>query len=398
MIEDLVDSNILRDIVNVQADPTLTAKWGQPFNNGENSTTFLVSLNVTDDGFDQNNIAYPDGPKTSLPDTVAVVIHNVAPTIGDVANATINEGELFNVTVGFTDPGFLDTHTAIIEWGDGSITNPASISEIDGNGTINASYLYSSGNWTGKVTVDDGDGGIASDSFTVIVLNSPPEITIETPPPETILFGQDVTINGTINDSGSEFTIDVDWTENDDTPAVDIGDSFSLTYTYDQVSDGKFLLTITVCDNGIPQECTTLTYEVAIEYIFGGFESPLSGAQYEKGRTLPVKVAVLNFNNEPVNTAEVRVFWTNLPAEPINAEGTCDTGYFLNDLTFEASCVDANPTAGTTKKSSDENIATFKQGVYQYQLITETIPLGDVRIITLLDDGTMHSSPPITIK
>jgi hypothetical protein len=388
--------------LNDETLPVYSASWGQTSqNNGENSTTYIIGLQVTDDGLDESGEEYADKLKrTSTVDNAAVVIDNVPPTIGDVVNATINEGQLFNITVAFTDPGFLDTHTATIDWGD-DVTESGNIVEADGDGTITASHLYSSGNWTGTITVDDGDGGTDSDKFTVEVLNIPPEIIIETPPPETIIFGQNVTISGTINDSGETFEIGIGWNGELEPDLEPIGSDFEVSHTYDQSSDGTFTLTIKVCDVGIPKQCTTISYIVSVKYIFGGFESPLAGAQYEKGRTLPVKVGVLNFENQPVETAEVRVFWTDKPAVGANSSEPgpiCPLEYFLNDSTFEFNCVDANPTAAETKKASAENISTFKQGVYQYQMMTESIPLGEIRIIVLLDDGTLHSSPPITVK
>ena len=53
-------------------------------------------------------------------DTVTVTVANVTPTVTLPANRTVNVGVSTSVTTTFTDPGADDTHTAVIDWGDGS--------------------------------------------------------------------------------------------------------------------------------------------------------------------------------------------------------------------------------------------------------------------------------------
>jgi Ca2+-binding RTX toxin-like protein len=53
-------------------------------------------------------------------DTVEVTVANVAPTVTLPADRTVVAGVSTSVAVTFTDPGGDDTHTAVIDWGDGS--------------------------------------------------------------------------------------------------------------------------------------------------------------------------------------------------------------------------------------------------------------------------------------
>jgi hypothetical protein len=55
--------------------------------------------------------------------------------------------------------GLLDTHSAIVEWGDGTISQ-VTISQNAGFGTINASYTYEAGGiYTIRLILVDDDTG-----------------------------------------------------------------------------------------------------------------------------------------------------------------------------------------------------------------------------------------------
>jgi hypothetical protein len=83
----------------------------------------------------------------------------------------------------FHDAGTLDTHTATVDWGDGSpVTNASVIESPYGppgnaaglNGSIAASHAYSAiGPHTVTITVVDDNGGSDADSFAVTVSNGP---------------------------------------------------------------------------------------------------------------------------------------------------------------------------------------------------------------------------------
>ena len=58
----------------------------------------------------------------SATETLEVTVGNVAPTLEVADDQAVDEGELLALaSLGtFTDPGTGDTHTATIDWGDGS--------------------------------------------------------------------------------------------------------------------------------------------------------------------------------------------------------------------------------------------------------------------------------------
>ena len=118
--------------------------------------------------------AYADGPG-AYPVTVAVAdqdgavgtdallvtVGNAAPVVGAVTGSTHPVGPNATVSVGagFTDAGALETHTAVIAWGDGT-TSAGTVTENGGVGTVAGSHTYAAaGTYTVTVTVIDKDGG-----------------------------------------------------------------------------------------------------------------------------------------------------------------------------------------------------------------------------------------------
>jgi hypothetical protein len=153
---------------------------------------YTVRVTVFDDDNDpeaeaQDGIAF---------DTLAVTVGNVAPVVAAVADQQINEGDSIvlgeviedgpqqladraaaqvNVPgVQFTDAGSNDTHTATVDWGDGSV--PATLTfDQPGSGFINARHAYGNqGEYTVTIAVEDDDGGMSQTSFLVTVANLAP--------------------------------------------------------------------------------------------------------------------------------------------------------------------------------------------------------------------------------
>src|SRR5690606_5722791 len=89
-------------------------------------------------------------------------VKNVAPVLtafhaGASSDDKAREGELITATGSFTDIGTLDTHTAVIDWGDGT-TSAAVVSELGGAGTFTGTHTYQFGGiYNVKVILTDDD-------------------------------------------------------------------------------------------------------------------------------------------------------------------------------------------------------------------------------------------------
>lgn len=95
-------------------------------------------------------------------DIAEVEVENVAPTVNAGPDVTNSSGQVHQLTATYSDPGVLDTHTATIDWGDGSPVQ--NLGTVQG-GTINASHQYFvPGNYIIEVCVTDDDGGKGCDT------------------------------------------------------------------------------------------------------------------------------------------------------------------------------------------------------------------------------------------
>jgi len=170
--------------VGTQDTHTLTIKWGE----GSPQTVVVTggSFDITHQYLDDNptgtaSDVYTIGVTLTDDDTGAAngstttTIANVAPVIAAFANSSpccnggAVEGQSLSVSGTFTDVGTRDTHTAMVNWGDG-VTTSAWITETGGTGSLAASHIYANGGiYTVTTTLRDDDGGTDVKTSTVYV-------------------------------------------------------------------------------------------------------------------------------------------------------------------------------------------------------------------------------------
>ncbi|MCP4356795.1 MAG: hypothetical protein GY796_02100, partial [Chloroflexi bacterium] len=91
---------------------------------------------------------------------------NTPPTVDAGPNQTVTLGDSVTLAGSFTDPDVLDTHTAVVDWGDGTASQNVTLT---GN-TFTTSHTYAAANvYTATVTVSDDAGGVGVDTAVITV-------------------------------------------------------------------------------------------------------------------------------------------------------------------------------------------------------------------------------------
>jgi cysteine-rich repeat protein len=235
---------------------TATINWG------DSSTTTLnlaagartVSSSHTWAGNKADNSDYvvtlsiADGATTSSI-TFNVGVSNVAPTVTNPGNKSLNEGSTLSLTASFSDPGN-DAHTVTFDWGGSEGTSTVNVAAGAGSKSASSSHVYKQqGSYAASVTVADGTTSTTV-SFTVTVSNVGPTLS-------------DIgTINGTegatftlpmnINDPGLDAqTVTIVWGDGTANTVINRAaaagaQSFSSTHTY--VDNADYAGSVTVSD------------------------------------------------------------------------------------------------------------------------------------------------------
>ena len=190
---------------------TLTINWGDTFspNNTQSFDLGNTSLTETVDGINWNPVTrtfsldhqyLDDNPSMDPVNTYVIAatvvdddggvgtantsikVSNVNLTLNLADDQTVNEGTELDLNGGqlgsFTDTGTQDTHTATVDWGDGSGIQSVLVTETNGSGFLSAKHIYAdNGDYTVRVTVIDDDSGQVSSTLKVNVQNVDPTLT-----------------------------------------------------------------------------------------------------------------------------------------------------------------------------------------------------------------------------
>jgi hypothetical protein len=134
-----------------------------------------TALTCADNGTYVATLTANDGKTTPVSSNATVTVANVPPTVGSITApvSPVQVGTSVSANAPFTDPGTLDTHTAVWDWGDGT-TSPGTVTETNGSGSVAGAHTYTAaGVYTLKLTVTDKDGGSAQSVFQYVVVYDP---------------------------------------------------------------------------------------------------------------------------------------------------------------------------------------------------------------------------------
>lgn len=171
--------------------------------NDDTGSPFTVTVTVTDD--DHATAGNGQGS-----DTFIVTVTNENPVVDAGLPQTLNEGQSVFLSGSFTDASPDDTHTATIDWDDGTPPTPGTIS----GSSVFASHEYADNrpaNAAYTVTVTDDDDGSGSDTVGVTILNVAP--VVEAGNNQTIQQADPAVLEATFTDAGTldTHTATIDW-------------------------------------------------------------------------------------------------------------------------------------------------------------------------------------------
>lgn len=158
------------------------------------STSPIIEYTWGDDYQEEITLRVTDDEGLTAIDTTEVTVKNVAPIVLSLTvetlphlNQEIWTGDTLNFSGQFTDPGWLDTHTAIWDFGDGTSQTGILTEENeppDATGQVTGSHIYhDEGTYVVALTVTDDDGGVGTDSLEVTVEPIPATIDCD---PDTL--------------------------------------------------------------------------------------------------------------------------------------------------------------------------------------------------------------------
>ncbi|MCB2099397.1 MAG: PKD domain-containing protein, partial [Rhodobacterales bacterium] len=215
---------------------------------------YTVSLTVTDD----------DGSTNTTTHDVTVL--NANPVVNAGLDQTTGEGSTVSLDPAtFTDAGTADTHTATVDWGDGSGPQAATVNQGAGSGSVPGSHVYTDGGvYTVTVTVTDDDGGVGSDTMIVTVGNAGAQV--DAGPDQTINEGETASLApATFTYIGltDTHTATINWGDGMTSAGTvsEAGGSGSVSGSHTYVDDGVYTVTVTVTDDdgGVGSDSLTVT-------------------------------------------------------------------------------------------------------------------------------------------
>ena len=257
------------------------------------STSFSVTHVYVDDDptatkFDDYTVSVTltdkDSGTTVVPSTATVTVDNVAPStlVLTPSTTTPNEGSLMTLSGTFVDPGTADTHTVVINWGDGNTEPTINL----GAGVLSfgpVSHTYDDGSpttYTISVTVMDDDTDFVNNTVDINVQNVAPTAIITNAPPFAN-EGDLITLGSSVSDPSSADTLfNYFWTiTRNGVFYSTLSDSVG-TYAWTPNDNGTYIVALTVTDKDSDSVvAATKTIQVANVAPTASIIAPLSSPE-----------------------------------------------------------------------------------------------------------------------
>ncbi len=257
-------------------------------------------------------------PSTDILHTITIgdlrmAAASAAPAIASLPDRTLHKGEVYTVSGSFAD-GDSASWTAVVNYGDGSGTQPLALSGMDF--TLNHTYTQA-GSYPITVMITDDQGIKSLARAQITVTNSAPTIGAITAPVAPVAASTSITANAPFTDLDPSDMHSATWSWGDGTSSTGTvtetngSGVVSDTHTYTQTGVYSVHLTVTDASGA----SATATYDYVVVH------NPASGALAASGKytsepswyipdpaaTGPVKVGVQAKYNNNVLNGQVKV-------------------------------------------------------------------------------------------
>ncbi|MCI0641905.1 MAG: PKD domain-containing protein [Gemmataceae bacterium] len=344
-------------------------------------------------------------------DTALVTVNNAAPSSLNLTRsaASIDENNTLTLNGSFADPGTLDTHSVVIQWGDGTSTTLNLAANVT---TFSANHLYAdnpadqaNGSFNIQVSVKDNSNAQTTASTSVQVVNQAPSNLTLTRSATSIDENNSLTLDGSFADAGTLDTHQVVIQWGDGTSSTLNLAANVTTFSANHVfldnpagqANGSFTIQVEVKDKENAQTSTSTSVQVNNVAPTGS-----SGGPYEGNAGQSIAFASTVSDPSPTDTSAGFTYLWDFgdgstsdqvsPSHAFAAAGTYtvtlkitdkDGGSYYGSTTATITAVDAPPTvtsvtpaSGATGVALGSNITV----VFSEAMDSASINSGTVRL------------------
>jgi len=311
-----------------------------------------VDHRYADDGYYEVTVTVTDDDGASNSIITSVTVYNDAPQVDAGNDLTGDEGVAVTVDAGYFDPGSADTHTATIDWGDGTAEAAAT-----NDGNLTGTHVYAdNGDYTVTVLVidDDDTGGI--DTLNITVRNRAPEVQSEYPH-YTEIEGYPISVRADYDDVNADRHVaSIDWGDGTTEPVAAVGGSVTGTHVY--ADNGEYKVTVTVTDDDGGSGSDTLI--VTVDNVAPEVDAGPDQSGYESLSIMALSVDYSDRGSADTHTATID--WGDGVVDTPAAAGGSMTAYhqYADDgiYTVTVTVTDDDGASGSdTATATVENIA-----------------------------------------
>ncbi len=275
---------------------------------------------------------------------------NVPPLLITQLDQNVNEGQLLDLSgLGgapplalYIDTDLGDTHTATVNWGDGSPTENATVFAGVGSGALGGTHVYADqGTYTVTIEVMDNNGGMDSDSFDVFVDPVDPTATLGNSGPvfegssATVTFTNQFDPSSADTTAGFHYAYDIN---NDGT--FDVGDgtyggsgtntsqSISGSLLFEGPSDYTVKARIIDKDGQFTDYTTTIHVNNAAPTL-----TNITGDTINENQVATISAKIVDPSTNDVFT--VHVDWLDGSTATIGSLGSANASGTVGDTTYQ---------------------------------------------------------------